>query len=202
MRAEVSLITALRSPPDMPILAPQHDLFPIDLFDRPELGCEASRSWSAFYLLARREKDFMRRLAALSVAHYAPLIAKRQRSPNGRMRTSQMPLFDGYVFVYGGEEDRLRALTTNCVSRHLPVNDGAQLTADLRQIRRLIAIGSPLTPEARIEAGDPVRVRKGPFAGLEGVVVKRHGAARLVVAVRFLQQGASILLEDCELESI
>lgn len=186
----------------MPILAPQHDLFPVDLLDRPELGCEPSCGWSAYYLMARREKDFMRRLSAMSIAHYAPLIAKRHRSPNGRLRSSQVPLFDGYVFVYGGEEDRVRALTTNCVSRSLPVVDGAQLTADLRQIRRLIAIGSPLTPEARLEPGDPVRVRKGPFAGLEGVIVKRHGVARLVVAVRFLQQGASILLEDCEVESI
>ena len=100
------------------------------------------------------------------------------------------------------EDDRYRAMSTNCVSRWLPVADGGELTADLQQIRRLIACGAPLTPESRLEPGEFVRVRKGPFAGLEGVIVKRHGPARLVVAVRFLQQGASILLEDCEVEAI
>ena len=180
----------------------QSDVYPSGLFERPELGRERTQSWWAFYLLSRREKDFMRRLQALDIPHYAPLIPKRSRSPQGRMRSSIVPLFSGYVFAYGTEEDRYRAMTTNCVSRWLPVADGAALTADLQQIRRLIALGKPLTPESRLEPGEFVRIRKGPFAGLEGVIVKRHSQTRLVVAVRFLQQGASILFEDCDLEGL
>lgn len=186
----------------MPILAPESDVFPNDLFARAELGGEAQRQWRVFYLLSRREKEFMRRLRALQIAHYCPMIAKRYRSPAGRLRTSYLPLFSGYVFVYGTEADRYQAMTTNCVSRWMPVTDGCELTTDLRQIRNLISTGAPLTAEARLEPGEPVRIRKGAFAGLEGTIVKRHGFTRLVVAVRFLQQGASILLEDCEVEAI
>lgn len=186
----------------MPILKPLTDVYPAELLDRPELGSETSRQWWTFYLMSRREKEFMRRLRAMSVAHYAPMICKRSRSPNGRMRTSQVPLFPGYVFLYGNEEDRYHAMTTNCVSRRLPVTDGAALTADLRQIQTLISAGAPLTPESRLEPGRPVRVRKGPFAGVEGVIVKRQGAERLIVSVRFLQQGASILLGDYEVEAL
>jgi transcription antitermination factor NusG len=142
----------------------------------------------------------MRRLQGMNIPHYGPMLAKRYRSPAGRLRTSQIPLFAGYVFVYGSRDDVARAMTTNCVSRRLDVTNGAELTADLRQVQRLISTGAPLTPEARLQPGQFVRVRGGPFVGLEGVVVKRHGETRLVVAVRFLQQGASILLEDCELE--
>ncbi|MCE2725676.1 MAG: hypothetical protein LW698_02715 [Planctomycetaceae bacterium] len=47
-----------------------------------------------------------------------------------------------------------------------------------------------------------VRVRTGALRGLEGTVVKRRGAERLVVAVRFLNQGASIELEDVDLERL
>jgi transcriptional antiterminator RfaH len=47
-----------------------------------------------------------------------------------------------------------------------------------------------------------VRIRSGALRGLEGVVVKRHGEERLVVAVRFLNQGASIELEDVDLERV
>lgn len=201
MRAELD---AKRMPlvADMPILKPQSDLYPATLFDAPDLGAETARQWWAFYLMSRREKDFMRRLQTMSIAHYAPMIFKRSRSPSGRMRTSQAPLFAGYVFLYGNEEDRYNALTTNCVSRGLQVTDGPALTADLRQIQRLIAAGASLTPESRLEPGRPVRIRKGPFAGLEGVIVKRQGAERLIVAVRFLQQGASILLDDYEVEGL
>jgi transcriptional antiterminator RfaH len=43
-------------------------------------------------------------------------------------------------------------------------------------------------------------VRSGALEGIEGTVVKRRGAQRLVVAVRFLNQGVSIELEDVDLE--
>jgi transcriptional antiterminator RfaH len=47
-----------------------------------------------------------------------------------------------------------------------------------------------------------VRVRTGPLRGFEGQVMRRHGSQRLVVAVRFLNQGASVELEDVDLETI
>jgi transcriptional antiterminator RfaH len=129
-------------------------------------------------------------------------VHKRSRSPGGRVRDSYVPLFAGYVFVCGSESERHKALATNCISRSLSVPDGAQLVHDLRQIRRLIELGAPLTVEARIEPGQRVRVRSGPMAGLEGTVLKRRGRDWLVVAVEFLGQGASVLLEDFHVEPI
>ncbi|MFM9194583.1 MAG: transcription termination/antitermination protein NusG, partial [Planctomycetia bacterium] len=84
----------------------------------------------------------------------------------------------------------------------LPIGDAAGFVADLRNIKRLIDTDRPLTPEALLEPGQPVRVRSGPLRGLEGTVVKRRGSERLVVAVRFLNQGASIELEDVDLERL
>jgi transcriptional antiterminator RfaH len=66
----------------------------------------------------------------------------------------------------------------------------------------LIALDAPLTLEARIEPGRRVRVRSGPMTGLEGLVVKRRGKDWLVVAVEFLGQGASVLLEDFQVEPL
>jgi hypothetical protein len=47
-----------------------------------------------------------------------------------------------------------------------------------------------------------VRIRTGPLAGMEGVVVKRRGGDRLLVVVKFLQQGASIQIEDFQVEPL
>src|SRR5207244_6621922 len=104
------------------------------------------------------------------------------------------------VFMRAEEEARRRALATNCISRTLTVPDGESLAADLRQIRRLILANVPLTPEARIQPGTAVRVRGGPLSGVEGGVVRRQDKERLLGAVRFLQQGASLVLEDFEVE--
>jgi hypothetical protein len=103
----------------------------------------------------------MRKLHALEASFYTPLIPKRTRSPRGRVRVSHIPLFSGYVFLYGDAARRHAAMTTNCVSRCLEVSDGLELTNDLRRIRRMIEAGQPLTAEARIEPGTLVRIRSG-----------------------------------------
>lgn len=185
----------------MPILPREPDLFPPQLLDAPAPN-NGHEPWWVMYTLARREKELMRRLRALDIAHYAPLVHKRTRSPGGRVRASYVPLFAGYVFVQADAQQRQLALSTNCISRCLDVPDSVQLVRDLRQIRRLIELDAPLTIEARIEPGQRVRVRSGPMAGLEGTVLKRRGKDWLVVAVEFLQQGASVLLEDFQVEPL
>ena len=191
----------------MPILPRQRDVFPDDLLEDSsphafnghavgELG------WVAFYTLSRREKDLMRKLEAATVPFYAPLVKRRLRSPGGRARLSFVPLVPGYVFSLVDDDQRRAALATNTVARWLPIGDPAGFVSDLRNIKRLIATEQPLTPEALLEPGQPVRVRSGPLQGLEGAVVKRRGGERLVVAVRFLNQGASIELEDVDLERL
>jgi transcription antitermination factor NusG len=184
----------------MPILPIEPDIFPDDLLEQADP--ESALRWWALYTLSRREKDLIRRLRALNISHYAPLIKRRTRSPNGRTRISQVPLFAGYVFLRGGEDDRYSALKTNCISRCLTVDDPERLVRDLQSIRRLITSDVPLTPESRIEPGMRVRIRSGSLAGLEGTVVKRRGTERLFVTVEFLQQGASVQLDDFQVERI
>ncbi|HEV3416244.1 MAG TPA: transcription termination/antitermination NusG family protein [Pirellulales bacterium] len=186
----------------MPILAKEPDIFPEHLLDATESVGITGEPWWALYTLPRREKELMRRLRGLGIGFYSPIIEQRKRSPQGRIRKSYLPLFASYVFMHGGDEARQRALTTNCISRCLTVPDSDRLVDDLRQIRRLILANFPLTPESRIQPGTPVRVRSGPLMGVEGVVVRRQNKERLLVSVRFLQQGASALLEDFQVEAI
>lgn len=186
----------------MPILPSEPDMFPADLLDQQAEADSPGVEWWALYTLARREKELMRRLRALNINFYAPVVSKRTRSPGGRTRESFVPLFSSYVFLRGTNEERQRALTTNCVSRCLEVANPVQLIHDLRQIRQLVASGAPLTVEARIEPGRRIRVRSGPMSGLEGHVVQRRGKEWLVVAVEFLGQGASVLMEDFQVEPL
>jgi transcriptional antiterminator RfaH len=106
------------------------------------------------------------------------------------------------LFLFGSEEERVQGLTTNRISRILDVHDGERMSHDLSQLQRLIASGAPLTLESRLAPGRRVRIRDGSLAGLEGTILKRQGAVRLLVAVNFLQQGASVAVEDCRVEPI
>lgn len=187
----------------MPILRQEVDLFPADLLTAGELESRGSQTrWHALYTRSRHEKLLMRKLVGMQVPFYGPMVPRRYRSPNGRVRTSYEPLFSNYVFVNCDEAQRYASLTTNCVARWYAISDEHQLVEDLRRIQRLIQIGRPLTPEHRLSIGDRVRVRSGLFAGFEGIVLRRDKQTRLFVTVNFTMQGASVELDDCQFDRI
>lgn len=183
----------------MPILAREPDIFPATLLDLPEVE---QQQWWAMYTMSRQEKKLMRLLTKDSISFYCPVVARRFRSPGGRVRTSFEPLFTNYVFVCGDEMARYHAVCTGCISRWLPVESTTELVEDLRQLQRLIAMDAPLAPERRLEPGVKVRIRSGPFAGYEGVIVRREKEVRLQVSVRFMDQGVSVAIEDFQADPI
>ena len=73
---------------------------------------------------------------------------------------------------------------------------------ELEQVYRLISSGVPLTVEQRLAPGNRVRVKHGALAGMEGIVRVRRGKTRLIVTVSFLQQGASVEVDDFNLEPL
>lgn len=184
----------------MPILARECDLFPENLLGDTQIPIDSDCSWWALYTLSRREKELMRRLRAKEIPYYGPVYERRTRSPSGRIQTAFVPLFPNYVFVFGDQTVRYEALRTNCVSRDIRVADSARLMSDLRQIRAVLLTGLPLTPESRLESGAMVRVKSGPLCGQQGTVIRRRGESRFLVSVQFLQQGASLEVDDCDLE--
>jgi transcriptional antiterminator RfaH len=107
-----------------------------------------------------------------------------------------MPLFPGYVFLYGDGHVRLQALETNLLARVLPVNNQTQMQADLGRVCRLMATGVALGPEQGLQAGMLVEVIAGPLAGMEGKILRRGKQLKFFVEIEFLQQGVSVEVES------
>ena len=183
----------------MPLLDRETDIFPANLLTSQQAVKEP---WWAMYTMARQEKKLMRQLIDEKIAFYAPVIERRYRSPNGRLRKSYEPLFANYVFVCGDEDARYRSVCTGCVSRTLSVPEPDKLVVDLLQVFNLVATNAPLAPERRLELGMKVRIRNGSFAGYEGVIVRRDKEVRLQISVRFMDQGISVAIDDCQADPI
>ena len=181
------------------------DLYPADLLSRPWSAGDAVElgrgSWWLAHTLPRQEKAVAAALHARDVPFYLPLVTRKSLS-RGRTRVARIALFPGYVFICGNDEDRLSVLKTNRVLTVRRAPDGARLQADLRRFWELIAAGAPLLPEARLVTGERVRVKAGPFRDQEGIVIRRNGKTRLLIAINYLQQGASLEVDDCLLESV
>lgn len=187
----------------MPILGEEPDLYPDNLLDSPE-DVVPDGAWFVIYTLSRREKELMRRLRAQDIAHYGPMVPRRTRSPKGRVRTSYVPLFTGYVFVCGTEEDRYNTVATGCISKCLPVTEPEQLVRDLARIRMLEEHGTDIQAEIRPSAGQKARIVRGPLKERElvGTITQVNSQHRLTIMVNFLQQGASITVDEADIELI
>jgi transcription antitermination factor NusG len=184
----------------MPIITDTTTIFPEDLFEAmPPLSLE--RRWWVIYTKSRQEKALANQMFQAGLSFFLPLVPKDYLIRGRRVR-SQIPLFAGYVFLFGSQDERVRALATNRVAYILPVEDGEQLWRDLSQIHRLIKTNSPLTIERRLAPGQRVRVKSGAMAGIEGTVTARRGTCRLLVAVNLLQQGVSVAIDDYMLEPL
>ncbi len=184
----------------MPILAAEIDVFPDDLLSKDDFDETNGARWWAVYTRSRQEKELSRALVAMEIPFYCPTVPHRYRSPAGRLRTSHLPLFTNYVFMFADGFHRYRALKTNLISNTIEVTDGLQLVRDLRQIQRLIQSGKSVSIESQWMPGQKVRIKSGPLDGIEGRVLKRHSADYLFIAVNFLQQGALVKLEGDQLE--
>jgi len=175
----------------VPILKPEPDLFPEDLF-----ALSPDRfPWWVVHVRSRQEKLLARECRRRGVPFYLPLCEQRS-SRDRRGRVAYVPLFTGYLFARGDlEHERLELLKTNLCLQILAVPDQEGLAADLAQVRRLQEMGVPLVPWPELTKGSTVRIAEGPFRGMTGRVTKVKGKSRFIVSVRFIHRSVSVELE-------
>lgn len=175
----------------MPILKPEPDFRPADLFSLPG----ERFPWWVAHVRSRQEKALARECRTRGVPFYLPLREHRSRRDR-RHRVSWLPLFPGYVFVRGdAEHERLEVLKTNLCVQILAVLDQDGLGHDLAQVRRLQETGLPLRAHPELGPGSVVRVSEGPFEGMTGCVTSVKGKERFVVSVRFIHRSVSVELD-------
>ncbi len=178
----------------MPLLPLEPYLCPKDLFESPTPPPEAGRWW-VLHSRPRSEKALARQFLSRKLAFFLPLYQKQWRS-RGRLQSSHLPLFPGYVFLRGDDEARVAALTTNLIVNVLPVADQQRLFSDLTFVHQLMQSGSPLNPEGHLEPGTLVDITAGPLAGLQGKVLHRGKKLHFFIEVQLLQQGVSVEIES------
>jgi transcriptional antiterminator RfaH len=186
----------------MPILPAEPDLFPDNLWEGDPQRIRAEGRWWCLHAKPRQEKAVARELRVRGVAYYLPQVVHEDRTPQGRKTRSIIPLFPSYLFLLGDDHDRLAALRGNRLANILEVPDQTQLERDLRQVHQMLSSGLAVVGEPIVPVGARVRIKTGPLAGIEGTVIRRGKRDQFVAVVRFLGRGATVDLEDWQVEQI
>lgn len=164
--------------------------------------------WWVAHTKSRNEKALAKDLIHKDISYFLPMSWKVRRQ-RGRTIRSLLPLFSGYLFFCGQENQRIEVLRTNRVANLLMVKDQQRLLDELSQIEQALRTGATLTPHKYIKAGQYCRVIGGPLADLHGIVVgvpkrkkgrlgglvKTRGTTRLLLQIDMLGQATSVEID-------
>lgn len=167
--------------------------------DNPSAASPAA--WSVLHVRPRCEKKLADYCRRSGLEHYLPLRVERKVYQRRKVEVWK-PLFPGYVFACFGAEQRLLILKSNQVVRQLAVRDQARLLAELSQIRQALAKEPALSACPALKRGTRVRILRGPFQGLEGVVSAFKGYTRVVLNVDIIAQAVAVEVSRDMLEGV
>lgn len=157
--------------------------------------------WWVAHTKSRNEKALAHDLMRRDISYFLPMCWKVRRKSRRTIR-SLLPLFAGYLFCCGSDNDRLELLRTDRVANVIEVKDQEKLVRELLQIEQALKAGAPLIPHKYVKTGQKCRVTAGPLLGLEGIVTQTRGAMRLVLQVDMLGQAASVEIDMDMIETL
>lgn len=161
------------------------------------------RSWYAVSVYPRHEKQVAQMCQARDVNYLLPLYSSLRRWKD-RRKQLDMVLFPGYVFVNIAFSQRLRVLVLPGVARFVSFQGQPAVVPD-REMRALghgTASGLSIQPHPYLQKGRSVRVRSGPMAGVEGILVRRKDKFRVVISIDLIQRSVAAEVDEGDIEPL
>jgi len=167
-----------------------------DYFDDP---C----AWYVLYTRHQHEKTVAQLLTSKGFEILLPLYSTARRWKD-RTKLLSLPLFPCYVFLRGGLKRRLDIMTTPGI--HALVSTSGQPAAipaaEIEAIRRAVESGARVEPHPYLKCGEWMRVKSGPLAGVQGILVRRKNLCRLVLSVEMLGKSAAVEVDASLVERL
>ena len=158
-------------------------------------------NWYAIYTRPSHEKRVAEHCALREIECYLPSYRTTSRWKNRCKVELELPLFPCYVFVRFQWRQHVRVLEVPSVVS-IVGNGREPLPLQHSEIVSLRA-GLDLyraEPHAYLNIGERARIKFGPLAGLEGVVVRKNNGLRVVLTLQQIMKSVAVEVEECDLE--
>jgi transcription antitermination factor NusG len=160
-------------------------------------------NWYALYTRHQHEKVVAQILTRRGFEILLPLY-KSVRRWKDRTKVLSVPLFSCYIFLKGGLERRWDILNTPGI--YDLVSSGGQPIAipthEIDAIQQVVNSGVHLEPHPFLKIGERVRIKRGPLAGLQGLLVRQRNIYRLVLSVEMLGRAAAVEVDSLLVERL
>jgi transcription antitermination factor NusG len=157
--------------------------------------------WFVIHVKPRWEKKFARYCYQHKINYYLPL-QDSIKTYDTRKVVFTTPLFPGYIFVKCRLADKSVLLRSGSVVKFLQVPDEVELLLDLNNIYDTLSRHLPVEPHVYVKEGYQVKITKGPFVGIEGVVIDADNPLEVIVGIHLIQQAVCIQVDPTQIELI
>lgn len=164
---------------------------------------EQTPSWFALYTRHRHEKSVAQWISGKGIEVFLPLYKAAHRWKD-RTKDLYLPLFPNYVFVQAVPNQRGAVLSTPGVYDFVRLG-GLSVpipTDEIEAIRQAVEHSLNAEPHPFLKSGDRVRVKSGPLAGLEGILVRKKNFYRLVLSVELLVKSIAVEVDVADVERV
>lgn len=172
--------------------------FSTELFDS-----DFQQNWYVAYTRANHERTVTDQLGERGIESFLPQYESVRKWKDRRV-CLHLPLFPGYVFVRFATPDRLRVQQTRGLVQL--VSFGGSPTpvpeTEIQSIREILTRGLRPLPHPFLRAGRRIRIRSGPLAGLDGILVRRKNRFRFVVSVALILRSMSVEVDEADLVAL
>ena len=162
---------------------------------------DSPRRWYAVHTRSRHEKLVARQFQEKQIEAFLPLHTEVHRWKD-RHKKVEVPLFSGYVFVQleSDSPQRQAVVRTAGVIRIVGFGQRDEPVPDeqIEALRRVLESDALLHKHRYLQVGQRVRVISGALAGVEGILKRIKGNARLVIAVEPIRQAVAVELSGYE----
>jgi transcription antitermination factor NusG len=157
--------------------------------------------WYAAHVCSRHEKQVARQLEERRVSYFLPVYRSVRRWKD-RRKELDLVLFPGYVFVRLDLKDRLRVLQVPSVVRFVSFNGHpAPLPdAEIDTLINGLVNGVHAEPHPYLKVGNRVRVKYGPLAGTQGILVRRKDKFRVVLSIDLIMRSVAVEVDELDVE--
>jgi transcription antitermination factor NusG len=162
--------------------------------------------WFAIYVQTKHEFKVLEYLRRLRIESFLPVLERKSQWKD-RKKFIFSPLFPGYLFVQINRnyENVLKILKIAGVVRFVGTQSLGPEPVPSQQIddlKKILENTKQVDPYPYLKEGHRVRIRRGPLAGVEGVLVEKRGQHSLVLSVDLIQQGVSVNIDAADVEPL
>ena len=159
--------------------------------------------WYALHVRSRAEFAVAQYLEGAKYSVFLPTYSDLHRWSD-RVKTIRTPFFPGYVFCRMDINARLSVLqapgvvnVVSCGRSFVPVPDD-----EIAAVRAVAS--SPLFARhcPYLNVGDQVIIKRGPLAGVEGMLIQVKNDYRLVVSIHLLQRSLAVEVDLADVHPV